>query len=107
MTTANAIADNRPTKIQRDPWFNPHLFPSTARAHEVVIPVVTAVERYGRKRALRPQDRHTYYRVLIPLVANLIHHYLVGSPGRGIAVPRSNKSLGIKGNRYQPFSFPR
>jgi hypothetical protein len=93
-----------------DPWFNPHLSPSgSARAHKVVIPVVTAVEQYKRKRALRSRDRHTLFRVLIPLTANLIQHFLNGSPGEGIPVPRSkrDKALGGKGNRYQPFSFPR
>jgi len=44
--------------------------------------------------------------VLIPLLANLIYHYLVGSPGQGIPVPRSKKELGKRGNRYEP-SFPR
>jgi hypothetical protein len=43
------------------------------------------------------------------LVANLIHHYLIGSPGDGIAVPRSHKELAGKHarNRYEPFAFPR
>jgi hypothetical protein len=97
-----------PDEPERDPWFNPHLSPGgSTRAHEVVIPVVKAVEQYERKRALRSKDRHTLYRVLIPLTANLIQHYLNGSPGQGIPVPRSNKALGKKGNRYLPFSFPR
>ena len=96
-----------PNADQRDPWFNPHRYPGNARAHEVVVPVVRAVEQYGRKRALRSQDKRTLRNVLIPLVANLIHHHLNGSPGQGIPVPLSNKALGKKGNRYQPFSFPR
>ena len=67
------------------------------------------MEQYERKRALRSKDRHTLYRVLIPLTANLIQHYLNGSPGDGIPVPRSKRddALGGKTNRYQPFSFPR
>ena len=68
--------------------------------------VVPAVEQYKRKRALRSKDKLTYFTVIIPLVANLIHHYLIGSPGKGIVVPRSRKALGGKGNRYQPFVFP-
>jgi hypothetical protein len=44
--------------------------------------------------------------VLIPLLANLIYHYLIGSPGQGVPVPRSKKALGKRGNRYEP-SFPR
>jgi hypothetical protein len=56
---------------------------------------------------MRAADQHTLYRVVIPLVLNLVQHNLNGSPGRGIPVPRSNKEFGKKGNRYQPFSFPR
>ena len=97
----------RGNEPERDPWFNPHLGPHGIRAHEVIGSVVAAVENYGRERALRAKDRDTYSRVLIPLVANLIHHNLTGSRGQGIPVPRSNKALGVKGNRYQPFSFPR
>jgi hypothetical protein len=93
---------------QRDPWFNPYLSPAgSVRAHEVVAPVVSAVEKHERKRALRSQDKHTFFQVLIPLVTNLMHHYLIGSPGKGIPVPLSKKALGKKGNRYQPFTFPR
>jgi hypothetical protein len=91
---------------QRDLWFNPHLSPRNERAHEVVVPVVHAVEHYERKRALRSQDKLTFFQVLIPLVTNLMHHYLIGSPGQGIPVPRSKKALGKGVNRYQP-SFPR
>ena len=92
-----------------DPWFNHHLGPRDRRAHEVISSVVPAVEQFGRKRALKSKDRHTFYSVLIPLTANLIQHYLNGSPGQGIPVPRSKRdeALGGKPNRYQPFSFPR
>ncbi len=57
---------------------------------------------------MRSNYRHTLHKVLIPFVANLMHHYLVGSPGKGIPVPRSNMdmALGGKGNRYQRFVFP-
>jgi hypothetical protein len=91
------------------PWFNPSLSPANERAHQVVVPVIRAMERHGRKRALKAKDRHTLYKVFIPVVANLMHHYLVGSPGEGIPVPRSkrDKTLGGKGNRYKPFVFPR
>jgi hypothetical protein len=96
-----------PNADQRDPWFNPHVYPGNARAHEVVVPVVRAVQQYKRKRALRSQDKRTLLEVLIRLVVNLTHHHLSGSPGQGIPVPRSNKALGKKVTRYQPFSFPR
>jgi hypothetical protein len=93
----------------KDPWFNPSLSPANARAHQVVDPVVQALERHGRKRALKAKDRETLHKVLNPLVTNLMHHFLIGSPGEGIPVPRSNrdKALGGKASRYQPFIFPR
>jgi hypothetical protein len=106
VTKGNA-SDDPLNKLERDPWFNPDLGPGGIRAHEVLSSVVDTVEQSGRKRALKANYRHTLYRVLVPLVSNLIHHYLTDSPGQGIPVPRSNKALGRKGNRYQPFSFPR
>jgi hypothetical protein len=47
---------------------------------------------YKRERALREMNLDTLYGVVIALLANLIHHYLVGSPGKGIPVPRSKKA---------------
>ncbi len=96
-----------PAEPERDPWFKPHLGPRGIRAHQVIGAVVPAVEKHERKRALRSKDKLTLFRVLIPLVANLMHHFLSGTPGQGVPVPLSNKALGKKGNRYQPFSFPR
>ena len=92
-----------------DAWFNPSIAPASTRGNAVVAPVMQALEQHGRKRALRTQDRSTLHKVMIPVVANLIHHYLIGSPGAGIPVPRSNRdeALGGKGARYQPFVFPR
>jgi hypothetical protein len=94
---------------RRDPWFKPHLGPQGIRAHNVIGAVVLAAKTYQRKRALSGKNLDTFYRVVIALSANLIHHYLSGAPGQGIPVPRSkrDKALGAKGNRYQPFSFPR
>ncbi len=93
-----------PDEPERDPWFNPHLSPGNARAHKVVVPVVRAMEQYERKRALKSKDRHTFYRVLIPLTANLIQHYLNGSPGQGIPVPRSKKDEALGGKNTPPSS---
>ena len=93
----------------KDAWFNPSLYPANARAHQVVDPVVQALERHRRKRVLKSKDRDTLHKVLNPLVTNLIHHHLIGSPGEGIPVPRSNRdnALGGNGSRYQSFVFPR
>ena len=92
-----------------------HLGPNTAsidsstRAHAVIRVPVLALKTYKRKRALGGKDLITFYNVMIKLHANLIHHYLIGSPGDGIAVPRSHKELAGKHarNRYEPFAFPR
>ena len=101
--------------VESDPWFNPHLGPNnassaaSARTHAVIGVPLLAVKTYKRKRALSDENLDTFYRVMIKLVANLIHHYLIGSPGDGIAVPRSHKELARKHarNRYEPFAFPR
>jgi hypothetical protein len=95
-----------PSEPQRDLWFNPHLGPSTTRAHDVIGVPLLAVKTHKRKRARRSKDLDTLYSVVIALLANLIHHHLIGSPGNGIPVPRSKKALGKRGNRYEP-SFPR
>jgi hypothetical protein len=94
------------SESQRDLWFNPHLVPRGLPANNVIGVVVLAVRDYKRERALRGKNLDNLSRVLIPLLANLIYHYLIGSPGNGIPVPRSKKELGKRGNRYEP-SFPR
>ena len=98
-----AAASSEP---QRDLWFNPHLVPRGVPAHRVIGVPVLAVKTYKRKRSLRGKNLDTLYRALIALLANLIYHYLIGSRGQGIPVPRSKKALGKRGNRYEP-SFPR
>jgi hypothetical protein len=95
-----------PSETQRDLWFKPHLGPRGLPAHQVIGAVMLAVRSYKRKRALRGKNLDAFSKVLIPLLANLIHHYLLGSPGQGIPVRRSKKGLGKPGNRYEP-SFPR
>jgi hypothetical protein len=98
-----------PQQASKDAWFNPSIAPASTRANAVVASVMQALEQHGRKRALRAQDRATLRKVMIPVIANLICHYLIGSPGDGIPVPRSNRdeALGGKGTRYRPFVFPR
>ena len=100
----NALKNN-------DPWFNPFLGPntSTTAAHRVIGVPLLAVKTHKRKRARTGENLDTLYSVMITLLANLIHHYLMGSPGDGIPVPRSHKELAKKStrSRYEPFSFPR
>jgi hypothetical protein len=98
--------DAAPNETQRDLWFNPHLGPCGKPAHNVIGVPVLAVKAHKRKRALKGKNLNTLYGTLIALLANLIYHHLIDSPGQGIPVPRSKKALGRKGNRYQP-SFPR
>ena len=102
---SNEVVEVR-TEAQRDLWFNPHLGPDSQRAQQAIGSAVAAVSDYKRKRALGGKNLNTFYRVVIALLANLIHHYLIGCPGDGIPVPRSKKLLGLKPNRYQA-SFPR
>jgi hypothetical protein len=96
-----------PTKPKRDAWFNPHLVPFTRRAHEVIGVPLLAVKAHRRKRAMSGHALDVLYKVMIPLLANLICHYLNGDPGQGVAVPLSKRDLGKKTNRYEPLSFPR
>jgi hypothetical protein len=97
--------------LTSDPWFNPFLGPNTrtTAAHRVIGVPLLAVKTHKRQRALTGKNLDTLYGVMITLLANLIQHYLTGSPGNGIPVPRSHKDLAKKGtlSRYEPFSFPR
>ena len=101
------------TATNADLWFNPHLGPNTAsaessaRAHAVIGVPLLAVKEHDRKRAFSTKHLDTFYRVMIPVLSNLIVHYLRDSPGSGVPVPLSKKALGKKGDRYNPFSFPR
>ena len=99
--------------IEHDLWFNPHLGPnfatddSRARSHAVISVPLLAVKEHDRKRRLRSKAVNAFFRVMIPVLSNLIVHYLRGSPGNGVPVPLSNQQLGKKGDRYDPLSFPR
>jgi hypothetical protein len=95
--------------VERDLWFNPHLAPHGTRGHNVIGVPLLAVKTYKRKRALTGKNLTSYYNVTIKLLANLMHHYLSGSPGHGVPVPRSHKDLAKNRtrSRYEPFSFPR
>ena len=96
-----------PTEPQRDTWFNPHLVPCTRRAHQVIGVPLLAVKTHERKRAMSGNAVYALFKVMIPLLANLICHYLNGDPGQGVAVPLAKRDLGKKTNRYEPLSFPR
>jgi hypothetical protein len=94
--------------VVSDPLFNVHRYPGTRHSHLVVDHVFQAVEAYGPRR--RARNREAYYRLLGTVgvvVVNLMHHYLAGSPGQGLPVPRAKKDLGRKPTRYEPHPFPR
>ena len=79
--------------IEDDLWFNPHLGPnfatddSRARSHAVISVPLLAVKEHDRKRRLRSKAVNAFFRVMIPVLSNLIVHYLRGSPGNGVPVP--------------------
>ena len=83
-----------PAEPLRDTWFNPHLVPCTRRAHEVIGVPLLAVKAHRRKRAMSGNAVEALFRVMIPLLANLICHYLSRDPGHGVAVPLAKRDLG-------------
>lgn len=85
-----------------DPWFNSYRWPAAPPALSVVGDVLFDVEkREIRKRKRTPKDRQWLWQVGHVLVANLIYHYLSGSPGEGLVVPRAKHEL-VKKSRYRP-----
>jgi hypothetical protein len=95
-----------------DPWFNPYRWPATPRALEVVGEVLFDFfekrENRGRKR--KTKDRQWLWQVGHVLVADLAYHYLSGSPGSGLVVPRAKRELGKKSRYHPPYftrSFPK
>jgi hypothetical protein len=86
---ANAAGEH-----QRDTWFIPHLVPCTRCAHEVIGVPLLAVKAHQRQRAMTGRALDALYTVMIPLLANLICHYLSGNPGQGVPVPLAKKDLG-------------
>lgn len=94
-----------------DPWLNAYRWPATPRALEVVGEVLFDVEkRENRKRNRKPKDRQWLWQVGHVLVADLAYHYLSGSPGNGLAVPRAKRELGKKSRYHPPYftrSFPK
>jgi hypothetical protein len=99
--------------IEHDLWFNSHLGPNNAsaesstRAHAVIGVPLLVVKEHDRKRRPSSKNLDTLFRVLIPVLSNLIVHHLRGSPGSGVPIPLSKKQLGKKGDRYNPLTFPR
>jgi len=87
---------------QGDPWFNAYRWPGSPRALSVVGDVLFDVEkRENRKRKRKQKDHQWLWQVGHVLVADLIYHYLSGSPGEGLVVPRAKHEL-IKKSRYRP-----
>ena len=90
-----------------DPWFNPYRWPASPRALDVVGDVLFDLEkRENRTRKRTAKDRQWLWQVGHVLAADLAYHYLSGSPGNGLVVPRAKRELGKK-SRYHPPYFTR
>ena len=81
------------------------------RALDVVGDVMFDLEkRENRKRKRTQKDRQWLWQVGHVLVADLAYHYLSGSPGNGLVVPRAKRELGKKSRYHPPYftrSFPK
>ena len=90
-----------------DPWFNPYRWPESPAAKGLVWDVMREVEkRENRKRKRTEKDNQWFWQLGHVLVADLAYHYLCGSPGNGLVVPRAKRELG-KQSRYHPPYFTR
>ena len=84
----------------RDPWFNTYRQPASHRANIALGEVLYAVEqREKRKRKRTSEVRQRMWEAGYALLADLTYHYLNGSPGNGLVVPRAKSSLG-KSSRF-------
>jgi hypothetical protein len=63
-------------------------------------------QQENRKRARKPKDKQWLWQIGHPLLSDLIHHHLDGSPGNGLVVARAKSRLG-KHSRYYPSFFTR
>jgi len=92
-----------------DPWFNPYRQPATDRACAIARDVAGQLQVVEKCRGLRARrrkarDQETFEEIVAAVVADVIHHYLSGSPGDGLVVSRSKKILG-RASRYRPPVF--
>src|SRR5262245_15426477 len=99
------------TTRERDPWFNPYRYPASKRATRALGEVLYAFEQQeNRRRRRKPKDKQWLWQIGYPLLADLIHHHLDGSPGNGLVVIRDRSLLGKHSRYYPPFftrSFPK
>ena len=95
------------TTRERDPWFNPYRYPASQRATIAIGETLYGFEQQeNRKRARKPKDKQWLRQIGHPLLSDLIHHHLNGSPGNGLVVARAKSRLG-KHSRYYPPLFTR
>ena len=107
MTKGNP-SDAPLSEPERDPWFNPYRFPgSSQRIWAIMHGVLDGLNAHeNRKRARTAKDKHWLQEVLPALISDLTNHFLSGSPGNGLVVPRAKAALG-KSSRYYPPIFTR
>jgi hypothetical protein len=87
---------------ERDPWFNPYRYAASERATIAIGEALYSFEKQeNRKRARKPKDKQWLRQIGPPLLSDLIHHHLNGSPGSGLVVARAKSRLG-KYSRYYP-----
>jgi hypothetical protein len=83
--------------------FNPFRVPRSAEARQIVRDAIRHIEAYEehvglRKRKRRQRDQETFEAVVTAVIADVAHRHLT-APGKWVAVPLSNRVLGL-GGRY-------
>ena len=64
-------------------------------------------QREDRQRKRTVKDRQWLWQVGYALLTDLTYHYLMGSPGNGLVIPRAKSEMGKKYSRYNPPFFTR
>ena len=64
-------------------------------------------QQEDRQRKRTVKDRQWLWQVGYALLTDLTYHYLMGSPGNGLVIPRAKSDMGKKYTRYSPPFFTR
>lgn len=111
MAQTAALIVSQPSKDEvRDRAFEPYRRAATEDVEAIIaeaIKLLTSYEKHFRlrKNNRRPVDQQTFEETVDAVLSDLIHHHLLGHPGRTY-VPRSNDVLGKK-SRYKPRAYNR
>jgi len=101
MSPRDAQDQDEPPK---DRFFNPHRIPSTTKSQAIVDDVLKQVQNFEkhfglRKRKRKASDQKTFEATVTAIVCDLMHH-LVSKAVGGVAITRSNQTLG-SADRYR------